>query len=74
LAVRGGERDRSRLLVAARRIVLWTPRGHRQIWVTVVLGYLACAVLFPLLGGSPRRGDIAFVMMTAPWDRGRVRA
>jgi hypothetical protein len=67
LAVHDGGGGRLRLLAVIRRAVAWRARSHAQIWVIATAGYLACVIVFPLVGGWPRQGVLAFAGMMAPW-------
>jgi hypothetical protein len=60
-------RGRSRPLAVMGWALRWHARSHVQAWLITAIGFLVCAVAFPIIGGWPSRGAIFFVGLAAPW-------
>ena len=60
-------RGRSRLLAVMGWPLRWHARSHVQACLITAIGFLVCAVAFPIIAGWPSRGAISFVGLAAPW-------
>ena len=60
-------RGRSRLLAVMGSAFRWHARSHVQAWLLAAIGFLVCAVAFPIIGSWPSRGAIFFLGLAVPW-------
>jgi hypothetical protein len=60
-------RGRSRLLAVMGSAFRWHARSHVQAWLLAAIGFLVCAIAFPIIGSWPSRGAIFFLGLAVPW-------